>query len=415
MIDYNVPTRVIDYANEFACGRTSFCSWLTIIDNDIFERVFAFKRSKKEGLEIVQVLQRSSANDKTYYKNLGFGYWGYFAFYCKDEYDVTYKNINLTTKILNLDILKETKYKYLRLSEYDSIIKIIKLYKEYPAVEFFLKLDLPLTKRMLSLAQKDNSFRKYLFKISLKYKYIYFNSQCIIFGFYHNCDLEYASDYFRDKRSLCEVGLLKYSFIDNNLERIIKYLENNRISVSNFSDYINACVYLKLDMTLNKNLYPHDFMRMHDLRINEYDSAKEKAEAKSRRKFYKDFKAISQKYKFLEYEKDYLLKIASSVQSLKHEGKILCHCVGTMGYDKKMIDEKSLIFFIRNKERPDTPFATLEYDLNKNKISQIYGKNDSDPPENVLTFANHWCKLANNRLKKFVNGEKYTKKILGQA
>lgn len=402
MIDYNVPVGVFNYANEFACGKTSFCSWLTIVDDEVLERVFAFKRSKKEGLEIVEVLKRSSADDKTYYKNLGLGFFGYFAFYYKEEFDVTYKNINLTTKILNLDILKETKYKYLELSEYCSVIEIIKLYEEYPAVEFFLKLDLPLRKRMLQLAQKDNSFRKYLFKISLKYKNLYFNSQSILYGFYYNCDLEYASDYFKIKRSLHEVGLLEYSFINNNLDRIIKYLVDEEISVSNFSDYINACDYLKLDMTLNKNLYPHDFMRMHDLRINEYSSMKAKENAKSKRKFYQDFKVISQKYKFLEYEKDYLLKIAPNIQSLKHEGKILHHCVGKMGYDKKMIDEKSLIFFIRNKERPDIPFVTLEYDLNKNKILQIYGKNDSDPPENVLTFANHWCKLANNRLKKFV-------------
>ena len=175
---------------------------------------------------------------------------------------------------------------------------------------------------------------------------------------------------------------------------------DKNISVSNFSDYIDACVYLKLEMNLNKNLFPHDFARMHDLRINEYFSAKEKAEAKSRRKFYKNFKTVSQKYKFLEYEKDFDILIAPSVQSLRHEGQILNHCVGKMGYDKKMIDEESLIFFIRNLNEKEKPFVTLEFDLKNKKILQIFGKNDTEPSCEVLKFANHWCKLATNRLKK---------------
>lgn len=405
MIDIYTPKEVINYAKMYAYGRTKFCSWLEIVEDDeIMERVFAFRQKKNKELEIIEVIRRSSNDDKTFYKSLGFVQFGYYSYFVNEEFDITYKDLNLSTIILNINILKNTQYKYLKFNIYDSvsIIKVIRLYKQFPTVEFFLKLDLPLSKKMLKLAENDKSFRKYLFRLNLKNIYFYVNSQDIIYSYNHNCSLFDSRNFFALKRQIFEYELTKYDFIEKNLEKIIKYLIDKNISVSNFKDYINACVYLKLNMTLNKNLYPHDFMRMHDLRINEYDSLKEKVEAKSRRKFYKDFKTISQKYKFLEYEKDYLLKIASSVQSLKHEGRLLCHCVGRMGYDKKMIDEKSLIFFIRNKERPDIPFVTLEYDLNNNKILQIYGKNDSDPPENVLTFANHWCKLANNRLKKFI-------------
>lgn len=400
MIDIYTPKEVVEYARLNAEGRTKFCSYLEVIDNEIFERVFGFRQKKNKNLEIVEVIRRNSGDCKTFYKSLGFGQFGYYAYFVNEEFDVTYKDLNLSTIILNLDILKNTQYRYLKFEKYDSIIKIIRLYKQFPAVEFFLKLDLPLSKRMLKLASVDKNFRKYLFKLDLKNVYFCFCSQDIIYSYNHNCSLFDSHNFFVYKRQIFEYELTKYDFIEKNLEKIIKYLIDKNISVSNFNDYINACVYLKLDMTLNKNLYPHDFKRMHDLRINEYSSAKEKAEAKSRRKFYKNFKAISEKYKFLEYEKDFDILIAPSVQSLKHEGQILNHCVGKMGYDKKMIKEDSLIFFLREKENIKQPFVTLEFDLKNKKILQIYGKGDAEPSSEVLKFANHWCKIATNRLKK---------------
>ena len=401
MIDIYAPKEVINYAKIYAYGRTKFCSWLEIVeDNEIKERVFAFRQKKNKELEVIEVIRRNSGDCKTFYKSFGFGQFGYYAYFVNEEFDVTYKDINLSTIILNLDILKNTQYKYLKFEKYDLIIKIIRLYKQFPAVEFFLKLDLPLSKKMLKLAENDKGFRKYLFRLNLKNIYFYVNSQDIIYSYNHNCSLFDSHNFFVYKHQIIEYELTKYDFIKNNLEKIIKYLIDKNISVSNFSDYINACVYLKLDMTLNKNLFPHDFMRMHDLRINEYSSEKEKAEAKLRRKFYKNFKVVSQKYKFLEYEKDFDIFIAKSVQSLRHEGQILNHCVGKMGYDKKMMNEDSLIFFIRNLNEKQKPFVTLEFDLRNKKILQIFGKNDTEPSSEVLKFANHWCKIATNRLKK---------------
>ncbi|MBQ7340246.1 MAG: PcfJ domain-containing protein [Clostridia bacterium] len=61
--------------------------------------------------------------------------------------------------------------------------------------------------------------------------------------------------------------------------------------------------------------------------------------------------------------------IAKSPSELINEGSILHHCVGNMGYDQKVVDEKSLIFFIRTKDQPDTPLVTVEYSMDNFLLS----------------------------------------------
>ena len=90
--------------------------------------------------------------------------------------------------------------------------------------------------------------------------------------------------------------------------------------------------------------------------------------------------------------------IAPNVQSLLKEGKELNHCVGRMGYDKKMVNEESLIFFIREREKLDTPFVTMEYSLKNKSILQIYANKNTTPCNEVIDFALHWCKMAKKLL-----------------
>ena len=94
MIDIYAPKEVINYAKIYAYGRTKFCSWLEIVEDDeIMERVFAFRQKKNKELEIIEVIRRSSNNDKTFYKSLGFGQFGYYAYFVNEEFDITYKDL----------------------------------------------------------------------------------------------------------------------------------------------------------------------------------------------------------------------------------------------------------------------------------------------------------------------------------
>ena len=155
-------------------------------------------------------------------------------------------------------------------------------------------------------------------------------------------------------------------------------------------------------MSLDKNRYPHDFKRWHDIRIDEYHSAKAKADKKARRELYNKFKKVANKFMTLQHNKnDFVIVIAKSPSELIKEGNALHHCVGKMGYDQKFAREESLIFFVRNKDSIETPFVTLEYSPTQHKVLQCYADHDSKPDNNVLNFVNKiWLPYANRKLKK---------------
>ena len=125
---------------------------------------------------------------------------------------------------------------------------------------------------------------------------------------------------------------------------------------------------------------------MHDLRTNEWGSKRAKINAQK-------FRKVADGLKEYEYSgQKYIIVIPKGVKELKDEGKALEHCVGKMGYDKKMLDGVSFIAFLRNKQAPDQPYVTIEYGLKEKRVLQCYGKNDSRPNKDVLEFVDAWAK-----------------------
>ena len=169
-----------------------------------------------------------------------------------------------------------------------------------------------------------------------------------------------------------------------------------------YLDYLNACNYLGLDMTEDKNRYPHDFKRWHDIRIDEYATAKAMNDAEERKELYEQFAAVAEKYLGMQESKDgYAIVIARSPADLMKEGNALHHCVGRMGYDRKFIREETLIFFVRSTSDIEKPFVTMEYSLKSKKILQCYAEGNTKPDDNVMTFINKsWLPYANRKLRK---------------
>ena len=155
-------------------------------------------------------------------------------------------------------------------------------------------------------------------------------------------------------------------------------------------------------MTDEKNRYPHDFKRWHDIRIDEYHTMLARDDEQKRKDFYEKFAAVAEKYLGLQYNSkaDYVAIIALSPSDLVREGQILEHCVGRMNYDQKFVREESLIFFIRTKKQPDTPLVTVEYSPTQKKVLQCYGDHDSKPTEEILNFVHKkWLPYANRQIK----------------
>ena len=156
-------------------------------------------------------------------------------------------------------------------------------------------------------------------------------------------------------------------------------------------------------MTQDKNLFPHDFMRWHDIRIDEYRSVKALKDAEERKELYAQFAVVSDKYLPLQriLHDAYIVVIAKSPADLIKESDVLHHCVGHMNYDQRMIREESLIFFVRKVAEPNTPYVTVEYSLSQKKVLQCRGNRNQQPSEQVIEFVNKkWLPYANRKLKK---------------
>ena len=187
-----------------------------------------------------------------------------------------------------------------------------------------------------------------------------------------------------------------------DFKELCSYVIKQNTNMASYQDYFNACSYLALDMNLDKNRYPHNFKRWHDIRTDEYATAKALKDEADRKQLYENFANIAEKYMPLQYEKQsvFIVIIPQSPSDLIREGELLHHCVGRMGYDQKMIREETLIFFIRKKECPDVPLVTVEYSPKTNQVLQCYGDHDSKPNGNIMNFVTKkWLPYVNQKLQ----------------
>ena len=335
--------------------------------------------------------------DPKYYE---YGNWGY----ADDKY------FDPFAPIVNREYaLKFKKYKYSLANEYtyQDYIKYLRTYEQYPQAEYLMKLNLKYyatSKTILKLIEKDKQFRKWIIKNRLEIYLKSYYVSTIVTAYKQNKDL--------DKTQQLETFIKSFSknehyreikeLFNGNIEQFFNYITSQQIDASLYIDYLNACKYLKLNMQESKNKIPHNFKRWHDIRIDEYTTAKQKADEEKRKAFNLKFLNIANKYLSLQHNiKDvYISIIPTSPDDLVYEGKKLHHCVGSMNYDQKFVREESLIFFIRNKNKPNKPFVTLEYSLKNHKILQCYADHNSKPDSKVMNFINKvWLPYANKQLR----------------
>jgi hypothetical protein len=260
------------------------------------------------------------------------------------------------------------------------------------------------SKTILRKVRKDKGFRKWLAQHRAEIREHYYYASTLLKAYRTNRPLnetqmlETDLKYFnvdKDNKPLKEL-------FKGEIDKFLLYIKKQETNCINYLDYLRACNFLNIDMTLDKNRYPKDFHRWHDIRINEYNSEKAKQDEKERKALYKKFEKIAKKYMPLQdYKKgNYIIVIAKSPAELTREGEKLHHCVGRMGYDQKFVKEQSLIFFVREKSKPKTPYITIEYSPEKRKILQSHGEHNSSPNDSVKRFLEkQWLPFANKQLK----------------
>lgn len=314
-------------------------------------------------------------------------------------------------EILNAEfILTLPAYRYSAVDRYrrTDIFRYLRLYEKYPQAEMLVKFGLDryaTSKQILSKVGKDKGFRSWLIRnrdaLARDYHYV----GTLLKAYRTGENPRKVQQMEADRKRFIASGdyrELKTMFGRNETERLFAYIWAQDTNLSSYNDYVKACLYLGLDMTLPKNRFPHDFGRWHDIRIDEYRTAKAMKDEEERKELYEKFALIAEKYLPMQQDtKDaFVVVIARSPADLIREGDVLHHCVGRMNYDQRFIREESLIFFIRNRETPDVPFVTVEYSLKNRKILQCYGDHDTKPDEAVLRFVHKkWLPYANKKLK----------------
>lgn len=184
------------------------------------------------------------------------------------------------------------------------------------------------------------------------------------------------------------VGLLKRLGV--TAEKLTVYLEKSRIELQEggrpgsgtrrgvlqlYKDYLDAAEHCGMDMENPLILMPRDLVEKHD-RVTAAWSAiqRQRREAKAaaaqkaaEEAYRKRLHGLSEKYLF--WTEDFLIRAPVSADEIVEEGKALKHCVG--GYADRHLKGATTILFLRRRDRPHTPLATIE--MNANNIVQVHG------------------------------------------
>lgn len=405
-------------------GACRFYAYLATMAKELVKVTVAVKNFRRKWY-IKQVAIHGVKSDKCIVRDIEYVYYsgmGYRVGWCVDGiqkhkkwfedgnwYSVDSKYYNPYATVINLDYVEkfpEYKYSAYRLFDGRCIIEYLKLYTQYPQTEYLLKLGLPYladSTTVLKQIAKDKKFCKWLIanKEAITTKHLYIGT--IMTAYKTGQPFEIVQRIAEFKKRKNDFPEIRELFKDKDLERLFSYIMKQNIDPASYTDYLKACTYLGLDMRLNKNRFPHDFSRWHDIRIDEYHSAKALADEQQRKELYERFAKVANKYLPLQESKKsgFVIVIANRPAELMREGEILHHCVGRMGYDQKMVREESLIFFVRDKDNPDVPLATVEYSLTAKRVLQCYGDKSLPPNSTITEYVNKvWLPYANRKVKK---------------
>jgi len=416
--------RQMDKKDNVQNGATRYYSYLTKNDGELVKVTVAVKNRHKKWY-YKQCAVHGIHSDKCFIKDMVFsrlaGYRvGWYEqglqklrnWYEHEDWGWQYDRLfDPYAPIVNeeyLDKFTEYKYSAVELYCYTDIFKYLRLYEEYPQIEYLMKLGFghyALSKQILRKVGKNKQFKSWLLRHKDKIINNYFNIVSILQSFKTNENLEIIQQCMDIRKKFCydpNVSCVCKVIKNKDWLKLGEYLNINDVSKSSYADYIKACLALDIDMSMNKNKFPNDFKYWHDVRTREYELKLIELDEEKNKEFYKSFAEVANRYIQLEkQDKDFAIIIAKSPKDLKLEGQALDHCVGRMGYDKKMVDGNSLIFFVRQTNNLDTPLVTVEYSPKQHKVLQCYGYHDTKPKQDILDFVdNKWLPYANKQIRK---------------
>ena len=431
-----VPKNIIEKMKKadrkyylFPCNSNRFYSYLTTIDRELVKvtvavktarDVFYFKQVAVHGIRSMKCWVRDI--EYNCYTGMGFNV-GWYEEYASQRrkpfedgkwYECERRYYNPYSLLVNENYLNRfAKYKYSAYDKFNGkcVLEYLRIYEEYPETEYLLKAGissyLVMKKSFLKKLKTDKNFKKWLISHKNELFDSYYSLDAITEAYKHNTDISETQRLLQWLKEVKEKYIYKTlaEYFKNNKQwlKLMRYLKEQSADTQSYYDYITACKELDVNLIENKNLFPREFKRMHDTRIEEFHHKKALIDEQKRKELYEKFAVISAKYLPLEHRKNpqFVAFIPKSPADLITEGEILHHCVGRMGYDQRFAEEKSIIIFIRSAQDPQTPFVTVEYSPEKHKILQCHGNNNTAPREEVREYIyKKWLPYANRKIKK---------------
>ena len=164
--------------------------------------------------------------------------------------------------------------------------------------------------------------------------------------------------------------------------RFLNYMKKQKVkSLFYVRDYWKYCISLYKEVPENIR-YPKNIVEAHDKMMNLKKEKESRILSEKISKIAKEKQVLC----FEDSETHLLIRPVASHQELIEEGKKLNHCVAS--YAKDVAEGKTMILFIRDTEKPDEPYFTLEF--KNNKVRQNRGRYNCEREERVVLFEKKW-------------------------
>ena len=173
--------------------------------------------------------------------------------------------------------------------------------------------------------------------------------------------------------------------------------------LSDYSDYLDQCRRLGLDVNRKEVAVPQNLRDLHRQYSEELtrqaNEKKEKKQAERAKKLAKDLPKLKRKYTYAS--SGLFIRPAEGPEDLLKEGCAQHNCVYSC-YTEKYLDRKTDILFVRKQSDPDQSYVTVEF--KDGTVIQCRADHNRPAPPDVQEFMQAWLAyLKSNRKTKAVS------------
>ncbi len=167
-------------------------------------------------------------------------------------------------------------------------------------------------------------------------------------------------------------------------------------------DYLDAAGELGWDFTDRSVFFPQNVQRAHDEATRLYEAAKDTQERKRLAEQDAKMRKIAHGAKqiFRYRNAKYCIKVPGEYVDFRHEGQAQHNCVAT--YYEKVLDGKCIIFFVRERSKPNASFCTVEVRADEAggfKIWQNRAAYNKPAPDEAVRFVQEAVRAAERIMK----------------